>query len=109
MSFQSATIKDVPVNQVKNFESTCILFTFLSQRLFLATDHEFLLREPRFILRNIEIDRIDISCNTEGLMKQLELNVLNQTILQLKFNYKPNSLFQPNAIIRVSYQIKFNM
>ena len=44
---------------VKNFESTYILFKFL------LTDYKFLLREPRLTLRSTELDRIDISCNTD--------------------------------------------
>ena len=60
---------------INNFESTYVLFTFLAQRLFLFADYEFFAREIVVTLRNTGLDIVDLSCNTEYSIRQLELNI----------------------------------
>ena len=61
-----------------------VLFKFVFQQLFLLAGDEFLLRELKLTLRKTELDRIDISCNTECSIRQLELNVFESNYYAIK-------------------------
>ena len=84
MNCPSATIKDVPIFVINKFKSIYILFKFLPQQLFLPKDYEFFLKDSRLSMKNTELDRIDVICNTQCSIGQLELNIFESNYHAIK-------------------------